>query len=727
MTKIGLFTKLIQTLNSLFRSDAGKWGVGVFSVAFAVRLTNLIFLSYNDPSFYFPQVDSLWHHNWAIEIATKNFWGTEAFFRAPLYPYFLALVYNLFGIHIFVAKLIQAVVSSASCVLLYLLARQLFAERTARLASLFIAFYGTLIFYESELLIEWMTIFLDLLMLILIVRKADSTSVRDWLLIGVVGGLSAIARPNVLAVFPIYFVWLLVRKYHFKGLRQRLVAPTAMAVGVFLCILPVTLRNYLVADDPVLISSQGGVNFYLGNNPDADGLTMVMPEIKLDLSVPWSDFVDTTSRYTESVVGHKLNASQVSSFWNGKAFDFIVSHPGAFLKLTGKRIIYLFSGFENSDQADIYRFSDYSPVLGTLVFNHGLKFPFGIIAPLALMGIILSVKERRKLIAMYIFLAGYVPTLVLFLVTARHRLPVVVLLIIFAAHAVAVMYERFFKKDYRRLLPLLACLTALIIALNQTPFDLGYDNPAQFQFQRGMVLDKQGRTSEAIAAYREAVKAAPLAEAYNNLGFALAKTGDRAGALRSYQQAIASRPGYAEALNNLGLLLSENNQLDSAEFYFRQALQADSHLPQAYLNLGDLCAKQNRPDSAEALYRRGIAAGGVFEPLYNNLANLLLNTGREDSAMTCLEQLLRNRPEYAPANVNLANILLSRGMYSQAKGYYLRALATNPGLTTAHFNLAILFMQTGGLDSARICLENVLRLDPQNAQAKQALNKLGRK
>lgn len=696
----------------------------VFAIAFLIRFVNLLFLSHNDPAFYFPQVDSLWHHNWAIDIATRNFWGTEVFFRAPLYPYFLASVYKVFGIHIFIAKSIQMIASSVSCVLLYFLARQLFSERTARMASMLIAFYGTLIYYDSELLIEWTTIILDLLMLILILRKKDSIFFKDWLLIGAVGGLSAIARPNILVVFPVYFIWLLVRKFNFSNLWQRFSAPTGLVVGVLLCVLPVTLRNYLVTGDPALISSQGGVNFYLGNNPQADGLTMVMPEIKLDQSIPWSDFVDTTDHYAESVVGRKLTASEISSFWNGKAIDYILGNPFSFLKLTGKRLMYLLSGFENSDQTDIYRYTNYSPILGALIFNHGIKFPFGIIAPLGLLGLILSFKERRKVVAIYIFLICYAPTITMFLVTARHRLPIVVILIIFAAYAVATLANFVSRRDYRKLLLPSAGLIVLLVAMNQTPFKLGYDNPAQFHYQRGMVLEKQGRTAEAIAAYREAVAAAPLAEAYNNLGFSLAKNGDNSGAYQAYHQAIASKPLYTDAVNNLGLLFLNTNQLDSATFYFNRALKTDSRLPQVYLNLGELYVRRHELDSAKAVYQRGIAVASDFEPLYNNLATLFANAGDEDSAMFYLEQIVRRHPDYATGNVNYANLLLKRRMFPQAKDYYYRALAINPNLPAAYFNLAILYMETGATDSARSCLQNVLRLDPNNTQARTILGKL---
>jgi len=236
-----------------FQSPALRWGIFIFALALAVRIANLIFLSGNDPNFLLPQVDCLWHHRWAVEIATGNFWGDEVFFRAPLYPYLVGVIYKLLGVHITLIKAIQVAVSSASCVLLYLLARVTFSERVARLASLFIVFYGTLIYYETELLIPVLIIPLDLLFLLLVYKFRDSARFGHWLVVGVVGGLSAIARPNILILFPIYFFWLLLQKYGTARIRSSLPA-LALTVGVLICVLPVTVRNYLVAEDLVLIS-----------------------------------------------------------------------------------------------------------------------------------------------------------------------------------------------------------------------------------------------------------------------------------------------------------------------------------------------------------------------------------------------------------------------------------------------------------------------------------------
>ena len=706
------------------RPDSGKWSLIIFAVALFVRVVNLIFLSQNDPAFYFPQVDSLWHHLWALDILNKSFWGTEVFLLGPLYHYFLALLYVISGASIFFAKVIQAVGGAVICVLIYQIGKSVFSENTARISSVLAVFYGPLIYYESELLLEWLAILLALAMLLVLVRSDGVVSPRTAAIAGILGGLSTVTRPNILVVFPLIALWLLLSYRSTSTIRHRITNAIAFTLGVVICILPVTLRNYIVADDFVLISSQGGVNFHLANNPEADGLTMVMPEINLDLSVPWSQFVDTTTAYAESSLGRSLKASEVSGFWSDRAWNFIKQNPGSFLALTGKRLIYLFSGFENPDQSDLYRFGDNSPILAATVFNKVVKFPFGLVAPLALIALVLAWKERQRISLLYLFLLGYIPTIILFLVTARHRLAVVVILLLFAGYAVERAWHVWRDRKTKELIGLVLSFIALAILLNHNWFDLGYDNPAQFHYQRGLVLEKQGDINAAISEYREATKYQPLPEALNNLGFALSKTGDHNGAYLTLHQAIRSRPNYADAITNLGLLFLNRNELDSAKYYFSLALRADSNLPQVYLNLGEL--RQRRGDSAEAesFWRAGLLASPRFVPLYNALANLCLKQGRSSEARTLLEQALVVDDNYAIGHVNLANILFNDRDFVGARKHYHSAIEINPTLKSAHMNLAILFLQTNQPDSARMSFEAVLRIDPGDRQAQEALAKL---
>ena len=83
-----------------------KWPLIIGGVAVLLRLVYLVELS-RWPEFAVPMIDEKWHWEWAHEIIQSSFWGEQSWFRAPLYPYFLALLAAVTGSSIFWSKLLQ--------------------------------------------------------------------------------------------------------------------------------------------------------------------------------------------------------------------------------------------------------------------------------------------------------------------------------------------------------------------------------------------------------------------------------------------------------------------------------------------------------------------------------------------------------------------------------------------------------------------------------------------
>ncbi len=319
-----------------------KWPLVVFLAAFLIRLIYLIQYRSN-PSFYFPMVDEQWHFSWAKEIIGGNFWGSDAYFRGPLYPYFLAILLKFTGSSILWARILQIIIPSLSAVLIYLLGTKSFSHKVGLIAALAFAAYGPMIFYDTMFMIEFLFIFLVLLAIYLLVKYENDIRPLPWLASGAILGLAAITRPNILLVVPLLLLWIYFRPHFARSRKSSLPILLIYLIGILVPILTVTLRNYVVAGEPILISSQGGVNFYIGNNPDAEGLTMLMPEVKLDESLPWNEFTAATRKAAESETGRKLTAGEESSFWTAKTVKFISNNPGKFVSLTFKKLIYFLS------------------------------------------------------------------------------------------------------------------------------------------------------------------------------------------------------------------------------------------------------------------------------------------------------------------------------------------------------------------------------------------------
>jgi 4-amino-4-deoxy-L-arabinose transferase-like glycosyltransferase len=152
-----------------------RWFLPVlFCVALGLRVLYLTEID-SHPLFEHPRLDALFHDTWARSIASGNVLGDAVFFRAPLYPYALALVYGIFGHSFVIPRILQHVTGALLVLILYLLARKLFNSRSAAvLSSLLMTFYAVLIYFEGELLFESVLLFLCVSWCLVVLKSIES-------------------------------------------------------------------------------------------------------------------------------------------------------------------------------------------------------------------------------------------------------------------------------------------------------------------------------------------------------------------------------------------------------------------------------------------------------------------------------------------------------------------------------------------------------------------------
>ena len=705
--------------------DYKTWAILVFGAAFIVRLIYLLQIRSN-PFFSAPMVDELWHIRWATEILDKSFWGTEVYFRGPLYPYFLALLLKITGSSYFWVRLIQMIISSATVSLTYLLGRKFFPERVARLGSIFCAVYGTLILYDGMFLISVIFVFLNMLGLYLLVCNRDNPGKLPYFAIGMIFGLSAIARPNILFVLPLLAVWVAFQFRKKIETRSIVILLATFFAGVTTPIAPVTARNYLVAHDLVLISSQGGINLYLGNNLSAEGLTMLMPEIALDASVPWNKFVPTITAYAEKEAGRPLKPSEVSSFWSNKAKQFIFEHPGRFLALTMKKLVYFFSGFENADQYDIYDFRKYSSLLSALIFDHGLKFPYGLFAPLGLVGIGVAYRNWKQLAPLLIFFFGYIPTVVFFLVTARHRLTIVPIMLLFSASAVIFFWEKLKTRAWKDAAGPLAAVIVLLALCNTNFFDLGFSNTAQIHQNLALAYVRQEKYDQAIQEYKLAIQETPgVAALYFGLGTAYKNMNRYQEAIENLSAAVRLDPDFADAFINLGVAYEESGDLERGEQAYRKATVLDPKQSVAFARLGEVHMARNEYQLAAENLLRAVELDPNNHIMYTKLGVIYGRAGDTATANAYFRRSLEINPGYAAGYLNWGNINLVNGDTAEAIIKYGAAKEKDPRLLEPYYNLAVLYSRMGDRRQALQNIDSLLMIDPRYERGLELKRRLG--
>lgn len=705
-----------------------KWPLIIFLVAFFIRLIYLI-QARSNPTFYYPMVDELWNFSWAKEIISGNFWGDEAYFRGPLYPYLLAFFLKLTGGSLFVARLFQALIGSGSAVLVYLLGNKVISKKAGIIAGLACAAYGTIIFYESMLLIPVLFIFLNLLAVYLLFQYKGRFQPSKWLLAGFILGLAAIGRPNILLLLPLFMIWIYITLSELKNIKKKLIITLIYLAGVLIPVFSVTLRNYVITGETILISSQGGINFYIGNNPETEGLTMLMPELDLNEALPWNEFTRATREAAEKEAGQTLSAAEESAFWTNKALKFIWNNPGKFIAVTFKKIVYVLVGFENSDQTDIYDSRRYSSLYSILVWKKIICFPFGFILPFCLVGMVHLWRRKNDLSLFYIFIIGYIPTIVLFLVTARHRLPVIPFMLLFAAAGAIALWNYYGRKDWRRLGKYGLLFLVVLIFSNRTYFDIGFENVFQTHMNLALTYERQGNPIKAEQEYRKALEEYPYsAMVLNNLGLLLHNQGRNDEAIATLRKAINADPKYARAYNNIGLVFESLGKYDEAEKLYWETLKIEPELHQAYINLGDIYAEKKEYSASQKAYFKAKEIAPDARVIYFKLGILYAKTNKYAKA----EEMFLTGEKLGPLNAidyfNWGNIYYSTRQPDQAMEMYRKAIRTDPTLAEGYYGLAVTFHSFNHpVDSVKVYLRKALLYKPGLTAARDLLESVEKK
>jgi 4-amino-4-deoxy-L-arabinose transferase-like glycosyltransferase len=523
------------------RPGAAEWAAlaAILAGALALRLWNVWELAAHDPFFTRPSVDEQMYHEWAQRIAAGDWRGDRVFLNGPLYPYLLGGFYALFGPSLFAARVAHAIVGTAVCALTWWVGRRRFPPAVALGAAALVAVSRMLVFYDSVLVVDPLIVLLALLAAAAAIAADESPGAGGWLAAGAVTGIGALARPNLVlvgALGVLASVWL----RRDRPLRARAGWLAAFALGALACVAPVTWRNYTVSGDFVPVTYSGGMNLFIGNNPDANGsfsVPRIFPRSAAD--DPWEQR-EMFQRAAEQAVGRALRPSEVSRFWSSEALRFAREYPGPWARLLWHKLELATNAYEPWNIRSSALERDFSAVLRLPLLG------FGVLAPLAVAGLVLTAARWRELVPLYAVLAMVLATLVAFFVLARYRIPAVPVLALFASAGVAEAVSRVRRRAWH----------AVAVAAAAAALAGGW-------------------------AHRE-IAHDDLSIAYYNLGNRYRELADWPRAIACYERALATQPGYISAVNNLARVYEATGDHDAearAAWQRVRALAAAQDLP----------------------------------------------------------------------------------------------------------------------------------------------------
>ncbi len=697
-----------------------RYALLIFLGALALRLLYLYQIQ-NSPFLNYPQIDALWHHLWAKSIASGNILGDEVFFRAPLYPYFLGLIYSIFGEGPIAPRIIQSILGSLSCVLIYLIALRLFNRRTALMAGIIAAIYSVLIYFDNELLITSLFVFLVLLFFYLSINTQISSSKKRLYLIGLVMGLAAIARPTVLITLPILVVYLFFYRVKPIRFKNKLIGVAILFAGILTAILPVTIRNYAVGNDIVLISYQGGVNFWIGNNEQADGKTAGAPGHFKAVGRYEDNVKYSAEKVAEMDTGREMKPPELSSYWYSRGFKFIFENPGEFMSLTLKKLYFTWNAYEIESNRNLYTQREHSSLLRILLWHNVLGLPFGILAPLAIAGIVLAFRNWKRTYFLLIgFLFSYQLILLTFFVTARFRVPMLPFMIILAA--MALDYAIHNRRKISKLITPVIVFAVSIVVCNTTLFGVKPAEESRTIQSKASIFLRQGQVDSAIVYAQKAIDENPDDPAgYNFLGTAYEMAGKHQEAVNTFEKAVDLNLQNAYGYNHLGYNYYELGQLEKAVVKYRQAIHIDSTVVDAYVYLGNIYRDLGKQSMALDIFEIGKPYASENARFLNSYANVLRESGQEQEAIENLKKAVELDSQYLPAHTNLANLYFQTGQPMKAESMYKKALEIDPEDIQTNLNLAQLYIRTNWPERAKELIQNVLKDHPHHPVANRLM------
>jgi hypothetical protein len=350
---------------------------------------------------------------------------------APVYPYFLAGIFKLFGVYtlrsFLVALFLNILFSAGACVPIFYAGNRIAGLGVASAAAWLWALFPNAVIIPFEWI--WDTSLSALLVAILVwatLALKEFGRVRDWCLYGFLWGIALLTNPAIATLCPVLLAW---AAYRNRGSASGWFARPALAAGIIvLCCVPWTIRNYVQFHKFIPLRSNFAFELYIGNNENYDEQHRFRPgaitqdrEILRYLHMGETAFMEEEKR---------------------KAIAFIAAHPRTELWLVSERFVDFWMGTASPLAA--FRQADSARLVFVLVCND--------LAPLCMiLGIVVLLAKKNAYALPIVAIPALFPLLYYVTHTSlryRHPIdPVVLLLAAIGVHGIWQGFARRIRKS----------------------------------------------------------------------------------------------------------------------------------------------------------------------------------------------------------------------------------------------------------------------------------------
>lgn len=396
--------------------------LSIFWLALLVRIIYNLTVARN----YIPTIDASLYQTLAKSLVADHCFclhpHSPTTNRAPFWPFMMSVIYFITGPVNFYARLFLTVVGSATCVLVYLFAKDMFGTRVALITGVIASIYPGLFIYDGWLYLESLYTFL-MVAFIYSLYRLQYDSRRRWLILsGILLGLASLARPNGSFLFVLLCVWALVMLLAKMVPWQAITKCTLIIICIAaLLIAPWTLRNYKVTHTFILVATGGG-NVLSGVYNDTalkeDGIWEPLNKIRPPIDFHGHGCCDYT--------GEGDNTAY--------ALHWISTHLSSMPYLLSLHFINMWKPFTSEDGFPFIQFP--TRISSQIVFNM-IRIVSIPIFLLAAFGLLVTWKRWKKhLCVVYLAIALHILENVVFYGSSRFRAPIEPLLVLLIGGAI---------------------------------------------------------------------------------------------------------------------------------------------------------------------------------------------------------------------------------------------------------------------------------------------------
>ena len=564
--------------------DIGKASLWVLFLASFFRLVFLITI---DSPFYFAK-----YPYFASQLSQGSDIGVRIIDLSPFYLYFLTAWHTCFGPSWSVLKVVQSILGVVNCWLIFRLGVRFFNPTVALIAGIMAASYGNLIALESTLEPVVFVLLFNLLAVYFLSGIKDHASsaaptAKTVLMSGFFTGLSIITKPSFLLFLPVgCLVYLLLSRL---SMARRLLCAALFVSASFVLILPISIRNYITLGDRVLVTADAGKVFFHGNGPGATALEWTfLDDGLIQETTGEPDYEHNIFRKAaEQVAGSPLLPSEASKFWFKRTLDHIIENPSAHLWLVAQKLAFFFTDYELHYIGAAY--ADYKNTA------HWPFLHYGWIAGFGLVGMLLSAADWRRRAPIYGAFFVYLATCLIFIVQSRYRTPAAPYLCLFAAYAIASIFQRFNNRK---------AISAAMICLAASGLSIFSFTAFSEQIAR-------------IDRHQTAVQIHYLMEARP-----LFAKKDFKRAIAALDQSIRLEPDYAPSRLLRGKIYALYKQYNAAEIDFLKIIDMMPDSAFGYKNLGMLYLLEGQKEEALQMLQTANRLESSDETVLNALKRL---------------------------------------------------------------------------------------------------------